>query len=97
MSQGSSTKNQRKLKTPPHVHVKAVRQRLGFSLEDVAKRLTARDGLSHNKGTISAIENGVRGASPEFLAHLEAIYGLTAGSITTDYIPRPQRLKRGTE
>jgi transcriptional regulator with XRE-family HTH domain len=94
MSQGSALRNQRKPKIPPHVKLKAVRQRLGFSLEDVAKGMSARTGLSHNKGTISAIENGVRGVSPEFLEHLEAIYGLAPDSITTNYVPQPRRTRR---
>lgn len=87
MPQGSKYKNQRKPNTPPHVSIKAVRQRLGFSLDYVVKGIESRTGQSHSKGTLSAVENGHRGVSADYLSHLESIYGLEAGSITTDYKP----------
>lgn len=87
MSQGSKYKNQREPKTPPYVHIKGVRQRLGFSLEYVTENLKARTGQPHSKGTLSAIENGHRGVSPEYLSHLAAIYGIAEEYVTTDYKP----------
>jgi hypothetical protein len=93
MAQGSKYLNQRKPKTPPHVPLKYVRLAAGFSLESVSDTIHDATGRRYGKGTLSAIENGLRGASQELLEALEVAYNLPAGAISTTYAPRAQRNK----
>lgn len=81
---------QRKAKTPPHVSLRALRRASGLTLEQVAEAVAEVLGedTTVNRGTISAIESGLRGASVQMLAALEVAYGLEAGDITTTYEPR---------
>lgn len=81
-------KPERQPKTPPHVSLKALREALGLSLPDVARRIADITGTEPSKGTLSAIENGQRGAGLTMLAALERAYNITPGSITTTYKPR---------
>ncbi|WP_231702933.1 helix-turn-helix domain-containing protein [Tsukamurella asaccharolytica] len=74
-------------RTPPHVSIKILRLAARLTLDDVAERM-ADFGEAPARGTLSAIENGHRGASREFLAALEQALGIPEGSITTDYEPR---------
>lgn len=71
--------------------LKFVRIAAGLTLEDVSVRIAGRTGRRYGKGTLSAIESGMRGASVEVLSALEAVYHLPAGSIRTDYVPRAAR------
>ncbi|MGB3302651.1 MAG: helix-turn-helix transcriptional regulator [Gordonia sp. (in: high G+C Gram-positive bacteria)] len=80
--------NQRGRRTPPHVSIKVARQIAGWSLDELADRIEEATGDRPTRGALSAIENGVRGASREMLSAFEAAYGVTSGSITTDYEPR---------
>lgn len=59
-----------------------------FDIDDICDEVEAITGDRPARGTVSAIENGVRGASAELLAALEKAYKLPAGAITTDYTPR---------
>ncbi|MCT7373187.1 hypothetical protein A7R75_29785 [Mycolicibacterium llatzerense] len=59
-----------------------------WDLDDICDRVEETNGDRPARGTLSAIENGVRGVSAELLAALEAAYKLPRGSITTDYTPR---------
>lgn len=74
-------------RTPPHVSIKILRIAAKLTLDDVAERM-AEFGEAPARGTLSAIENGHRGASKEFLNALERALGVPEGSITTDYSPR---------
>ena len=80
---------QRVAKTPPHISLGTLRKQvLKIRLDDVADRIEEITGDRPKRGTLSAIENGHRGASAELLAALESAYGLEPGSITTTYRPR---------
>lgn len=87
--------NQRDRRTPPHISLRDLRLALkkhdpdsGWDLDDVCDRVEAITGDRPARGTMSAIENGVRGVSAELLSALEQAYKLPAGTITTDYTPR---------
>ncbi|NMD55225.1 MULTISPECIES: helix-turn-helix domain-containing protein [Tsukamurella] len=80
-------KDARPRRTPPHVSIKILRIAAGLTLDDVAERM-AEFGEAPARGTLSAIENGHRGASKEFLDALERALGIPDGSITTNYVPR---------
>lgn len=75
-------------RNPPHVPLAALRAALGLTVETVLDRVEEETGKRPSRGTISAIENGHRGASVQMLAAFEIAYGLPDGSITTDYEPR---------
>lgn len=79
---------QRDRRTPPHVSLKTLRLVKGWSLDETADRIEAATGDRPTKGALSAIENGIRGASNELLRAMEMAFELPIGSITTDYTPR---------
>lgn len=80
---------QRDRQIPPHAPLGAVRKAVGLTLDDVLARIrTAYPDTKMNRGTLSAIENGHRGASDQMLDALCLGYGLPAGSLTTAYVPR---------
>lgn len=81
---------QRPPKTPPHVSLRCLRLATNQTLEQVAEAVTEYLGSGQpiNRGTISAIEGGHRGASRKMLEALAVVYGLEPGDITTDYAPR---------
>lgn len=77
-------------RNPPHVPLSALRIALGLTVETVLDRIEEETGKRPTRGTVSAIENGHRGASNQMLAAFELAYGLPEGAITTDYEPRPR-------
>lgn len=82
------TAENRQPKTPPHISLKTLREALNLSLQEVAHRVADITGSEPSKGTLSAIENGQRGAGLTMLAALERAYNITPGTITTTYKPR---------
>ncbi|QIG58415.1 HTH DNA binding protein [Mycobacterium phage Cornie] len=87
----------RPLRTPPHVPIGALRAVADVTLEELAAgigQIWEEEGRSDAKppsrGTLSAIESGRRGASPELLAAIEKFFHLDPGTITTAYRPRPR-------
>lgn len=80
---------QRERQIPPHAPLGAVRKALGLTLDDVLARIrTGYPDAKMNRGTLSAIENGHRGASAQMLDALCLGYGLPSGSLSTSYVPR---------
>ena len=86
---------QRERRTPPHISLQTFRLALKrldpeghWDLDDVCDRIESAHGDRPARGTLSAIENGARGASAQLLSALEDAYRLPPGSITTDYTPR---------
>lgn len=78
-------------KTQPHVSLKALRKVSKMTMEQVAEKAASvlgRDGEPISRGTISAIENGKRGASQQMLDAIAIAYGLKPGDIVTDFQPR---------
>lgn len=73
--------------------IKYIRLAAQLSLEEVSGAIAEETGRVYGKGTLSAIESGMRGASSELLEALEAAYHLPAGSIKTEYTPRAPRRK----
>ena len=81
------TKRRERL-VPPHVPLAALRAATGRTLDSVCAAYSEATGENLTRGALSAIENGIRGASTKVLSGLEAAYGLPAGSIDTTYEPR---------
>lgn len=89
--------SQREAKVPPHVPLKYIRLAAGLSIDEVISRIESETGRRYTRGAISAIENGHRGASSEILEAFELAYSLPLGAISTNYVPRPPRVKRDAE
>ena len=88
--------------TPPHIPLKQYRVALGVTLVDVGQAVAEVTGKrAPTQGTLSAIESGLRGVSPEMLVALNAAYtelcGLEPGSIAIDYEARAARGPGGTK
>lgn len=83
---------QRSAKTPPHATMRGVRKAAGLTLEQVAEAVNEILGTNANRGTISAIELGIRGASAPMLEALAVAYGMEPGDLTTDYAPRQREM-----
>jgi hypothetical protein len=90
----SKYRGQRGTKVPPHVPIKYFRLAANLSIDAVIARIHAETGRTYSRGSISAIENGHRGASSEILEAMELAYCLPLGSILTDYVPRAPRGRR---
>ena len=59
-----------------------------WDLDDICDGVESVTGDRPARGTLSAVETGVRGVSAELLAALEQVYQLPSGAITTSYTPR---------
>lgn len=77
----------RRAKTPPHVSVKTLRQVRGWTLDQLAAAIHDATGANYQRGTLSAIESGLRGLSAKAVGDLAAAYGITPEQIATDYTP----------
>lgn len=81
---------QRAIKTAPHATLRGLRKASGMTLDQVADAVNEVLGKSSkvNRGTISAIESGLRGPSAQMLDALAVAYGMEPGDLVTDYEPR---------
>lgn len=61
---------------------------MGITLDELAIGIEQTSEQRPSRGTLSAIETGHRGASPELLAAMEEFFHLDPGTITTTYRPR---------
>lgn len=80
--------SQRPRRIPPHLSLGDLRGVSGKTLDDVCQAASEVLDSPLTRGALSAIENGLRGASPKVLAALEVAYGLRAGALVVDYTPR---------
>ena len=92
----------RKPVQPPLYDIRQVRELLGLTLDDLARRITA-EGFPITKSGLGNIETGERGPSREFLdAHARALHTLAAsvldGRVTSPPVvsDRPARAAAGT-
>ena len=84
---------QRAVRTPPHATLKGLRKASGLTLEQVAGAVAEILGSTNvNRGTISAIESGLRGPSQPMLDALAVAYGMEPGDLVTDFEPRQREL-----
>lgn len=75
-------------RTPPHVSIGDLRNATGLTIDQFIERMKETTGLVATRGSISAIENGQRGASKDLLRAIALTYGLKPDAVTTDYQPR---------
>lgn len=86
-------RNQREPVSPPVVPLAVGRKLAGLTLQDVCDHINAEFEFPRKveRGTISAIENGIRGASAEMLVAIASALGISADVIDTAYEPRRAR------
>jgi len=75
----------------PHIPLSALRRKMNLTLETVCDRIGEQTGVRPEKGTLSAIELGHRGASREMLDALAQVYDIDPKLIDTNYAPRHQQ------
>ncbi|MEW5810313.1 helix-turn-helix domain-containing protein [Mycobacterium sp. C3-094] len=82
--------NQRQKVTAPVVTTATLRKALGITLQDVCDHINGEFDFPKpvERGTISAIENGHRGASAQMLAAIASALGIPVEAIDTQYSPR---------
>jgi transcriptional regulator with XRE-family HTH domain len=83
---------QRERRTPPHISLGDLRAVSGKTLDQVCEAVAEVTGKPFTRGSLSAIENGHRGASLTILGALEIAYGLRPGALVTDYQPRNREI-----
>lgn len=79
---------QRPKVTPPHMPIGDVRAAVGITLDQLADRIHETSGLKVTRASLSAIENGHRGASAELLTAIALAFGVRNEAVTTNYDPR---------
>lgn len=89
----SKYRNQRKPVEIPVVPLVVARKLAGKTLQDVCDHINADFEFPKKveRGTISAIENGHRGASAEMLVAIASALSISADDINTEYEPRHSR------
>ncbi|OMC08580.1 hypothetical protein A5734_01995 [Mycolicibacterium fortuitum] len=65
-----------------------LRKAKGLTLQAVCDHMRDEHGIETDRGTISAIENGHRGASARMLTAYADALGLQTSDIDTQYEPR---------
>lgn len=79
---------QRPKVSPPVVTTAILRKAKGLTLQAVCDHMRDEHGIATDRGTISAIENGHRGASVQMLAAYADALGISAAVVDTQYEPR---------
>lgn len=72
----------------PYIPLAVLRKKMQLTLTAVAARIFEETGVQTDRGTLSAIENGHRGASVEMIEALANAYGIDPIFIDTQYVPR---------
>ncbi|WP_454199506.1 helix-turn-helix domain-containing protein [Nocardia sp. Marseille-Q1738] len=72
----------------PHVPLSVLRKKMRLTLEAVCERIYEETGMRPERGTLSAIENGHRGASAQMIEALALVYDIPVSAIDTQYSPR---------
>lgn len=80
--------NQRDRVTPPHVSLSVLRRACGLTLDQVCERIEEYTGKPFSRGSLSAVENGLRGASQEVIEGLAHAFDIKPEEIDTQYKPR---------
>jgi transcriptional regulator with XRE-family HTH domain len=85
--------NQRPSSAIPVVGIATLRKAKGLTLQAVCDHINEEFGFSKpvERGTISAIENGHRGASAQMLNAIASALGIPVTDIDTTYEPRQRR------
>lgn len=87
-SKGSRYAKQRPKMPVPVVGIATLRKAKGLTLQAVCDHMKEEHGINADRGTVSAIELGHRGASVRMLAAIADALGIPAADIDTAYEPR---------
>lgn len=88
MANPSKYQTQRGRVTPPHVSLRTLRLACKLTLDQVCALVEEETGRQLTRGALSAIENGVRGASQDVIRGLAHAYDIRPEDIDTQYQPR---------
>lgn len=72
----------------PYVPLAVLRKKMGLTLEKVCQHIFEETGMRPDRASLSAIENGHRGASTQILEALALVYDIPADVIDIAYSPR---------
>lgn len=91
--EGGRYANQRPNTPVPVVPIGVLRKALKLTLQDVCDHINAEQTFAKpvERGTISAIENGHRGASAQMLTAIADALGIHVTDVDTAYEPRTWR------
>ncbi|MGE2714224.1 helix-turn-helix domain-containing protein [Mycolicibacterium litorale] len=91
--------NQRPKVGPPVVTIGVLRKSKNITLQDVCDHINGEFDFPKpvERGTISAIENGHRGASCKMLAAIASALGIPVEAIDTQYEPRKSGTPSATQ
>lgn len=78
----------------PVVTLATLRKARGLTLQAICDHMYAEHGIKVDRGTVSAIELGHRGASAQMLTAIADALGIHVTDIDTAYEPRQQRRQR---
>ncbi len=79
---------QRPTVTPPHVSIRTLRRASKLTQDQVCARIGEYTGTDFSRGSLSAIESGLRGASNKIIEALAYAYDIDPTDIDTSYEPR---------
>jgi transcriptional regulator with XRE-family HTH domain len=88
---GSRYANQRPKVPVPVVSIATLRKAKGLTLQAVCDHIHEEFGLKVDRGTVSAIELGHRGASAQMLSAIADALGIHVQDVDTTYEPRQRR------
>lgn len=89
MANGHSKYAKQRPKVPaPVVTLAATRKAMGVTLQTVCDRINEEHGFKVDRGTISGVELGYRGASTQLLTAIADALGIPVEAIDTKYEPR---------
>lgn len=72
----------------PYIPLAVLRKKMRLTLEAVCQRIFEETGMRPDRGTLSAIELGHRGASAQMIEALALVYDIPPTVIDTAYAPR---------
>lgn len=88
VAEDSTVDQQRSRVTAPYIPLSVLRKKMRLTLAMVCERIAEETGVHHDRSTISAIENGLRGASADMIQALASAYEIDPAVIDTNYAPR---------
>lgn len=91
---GSRYAKQRPKLPAPVVTIATLRKAKGLTLQAICDHIYDEHGIKVDRGTVSAIELGHRGASTQMLNAIADALGIHAIDIDTAYEPRRRRVEQ---
>jgi transcriptional regulator with XRE-family HTH domain len=88
VAEGELPDSRRPRVSAPYIPLAVLRQKMHLTQVDVCELIYKQTGIRPERATISAIEQGHRGASVELIEALAQVYEIDPSVIDTAYTPR---------